>query len=330
MTRTRTGTYPHRSRSVGDTCHRPRRPSALSCSIVTAQSSRSVATNPMPAPILVIGATGNVGRGVVGSLIARQVAVRAAVRTLSGTQRPGIDEVLFDVQSPATFAPALAGCHGLFLLRPPAISQVASTLVPLIDEAERQGLEQTVFPSVAGADKNPLIPHHAVEKRLQAGSMAWTFLRAGFFAQNLCDAYRQDIQAGEIWLPAGAGRAAFVDAQDLGEVAAKALNEGVLQREAPQLTGPQALSFFDVAQMLTEELGRPIRYRPVGPLRYAHHVMKQGLPLAQAAVQTVLHMGLRLGQAEAVDPRLGQIFGRPAHTLRDVIRRNLQRWAAVP
>lgn len=281
----------------------------------------------MPAPILVIGASGNVGRSVVNALLARQVGIRAAVRTLSSIQRPGLDEILFDFLAPATFASALAGCRGLFLLRPPAISQVKSTLIPLIDEAERQGLQQIVFLSVAGADKNPLIPHHAVETRLQAGRMPWTFLRAGFFAQNLCDAYRQDIQAGELWLPAGAGRAAFVDALDLGEVAAKALDEGLLQREAPRLTGPEALSFHDVAQILTEELRRPIRYRPVGPLRYAHHVMKQGLPLTQAAVQTILHMGLRFGQAEAVDPQLGQILGRPPHTLREVVRRNLSRWA---
>ena len=283
----------------------------------------------MPAPILVIGASGNVGRGVVDSLLARQVPVRAAVRTFSRVQRSGIDEILFDFQAPSTFAPALAGCRGLFLLRPPAMSEVASTLIALIDEAVRQGLQQIVFLSVAGADRNPLIPHHAVEKHLQAGRTPWTFLRAGFFAQNLHDAYRQDIKAGELWLPAGAGRAAFVDTLDLGEVAAKALDEGVLQREAPRLTGPEALSFHDVAQILTEELGRPIRYRPVGPLRYARHVMKQGLPLTQAAVQTILHVGLRFGQAEAVDPRLGQILGRPPHTLREVIRRNPSHWAAL-
>lgn len=280
----------------------------------------------MRAPVLVTGSSGNVGSAVVDALVARNIPVRATVRKVGRASRPGVEEVVFDFQDRSTFGPALEGCHGLFLMRPPPISNVEETLLPLIDQADRSGVQHIVFLSVVGADKNPVIPHHAVEKRLQAGPTAWTMLRAGFFSQNLCDAYAKDIQLGELMLPAGRGRAAFVDARDLGQVAAKALDEGILKREAPRLTGPEALSFDDVATILTQELGRPIHYRAVSPLRYALHAMRQGLPLAQATVQTILHVGLRFGQAEDVDPLLGTILGRAPTPLREVVRRHLDLW----
>ena len=103
--------------------------------------------------VLVTGSTGNVGREVVRAARARGLAVRAADRdparardVLGGDVAP----VRLDFRDPATFACA-AGADALFLLRPPAIADVAGTLLPFVDEARRRGVEHVVFLSVAGA-----------------------------------------------------------------------------------------------------------------------------------------------------------------------------------
>ncbi len=269
-------------------------------------------------PFLVTGASGNVGRAVVAALEAAGAEVRAPGHT--GAAR-------LDFEDPATFGPSVKGCRGLFLLRPPAIARVGPTLNRLVDVAAQHGIEHCVFLSVAGADRNPVVPHHRVERHLKGGPLAWTILRPGFFAQNLTGPYVADIRAGRLYVPARDGRVAFVDARDLGDVAALALrNAAEHAGRAYHLTGPRAVTFTEVAALLTETLGRPVRYEPASVLGYARHLRATGLPAAQIAVQTVLHVGLRRGQAAAVVPTLGQLLGRPARPIERFILDAADTW----
>ena len=199
--------------------------------------------------------------------------------------------------------------------------EVLPTLNALIDRAVVAGIEHVVFLSVEGADRQPWIPHHAVERHLMASPIAWTFLRAGFFAQNFGDAYRKSIaEAGEIVVPAGRGRVAFVDVRDLAELAVRAFDEPALRGQAWTLTGPKALSFAEAARILSEVTGRPIQYRAASVLGYLRHVRAEGAPWGQALVQTLLHGGLRFGNAESVDPALGRLLGRSPRSFVDYAR----------
>jgi uncharacterized protein YbjT (DUF2867 family) len=217
--------------------------------------------------------------------------------------------------------------RGLFLLRPPAIAAVGETLNVLVDRALAAGVEHIVFLSVAGAERQRWVPHHRVEEHLRQRSVAATVLRSGFFAQNLGDAYRDDIRLrGEIYVPAGRGRVAFVDVRDVAEIAARAFEEPALRGRAYHLTGPAAVSFAEVASELTAALGHRCRYRAASVPGYAWHLHRSGLPWTQIAVQTILHVGLRLGNASRVDPTLAQLLGRQPRTIGDYIRDHVRLW----
>jgi uncharacterized protein YbjT (DUF2867 family) len=281
------------------------------------------------APVLVVGATGNLGRAVVDGLVRRGVPVRAGTTDPGRLgDGPGTRAVHLDRRDPATFRPALDGARGLFLVRPPAIARVGPTLNALVDAAVAAGVDHVVFSSVTGADTNRLVPHHRVERHLRESGTGWTILRPGFFAQNLADAYRADVLRDDrLLLPAGSGRAAFVDTRDVGEVAALVLADPQPHRGAGYvLTGPEALDFGAVAALLSEATGRAVRYEATSALRYLRHVHAQGRPAAQAVVQTVLHVGLRHGQAERVDPTLGRLLGRPGRTLAEYVRDHRALW----
>lgn len=186
-----------------------------------------------------------------------------------------------------------------------------------------------VFLSVAGAERNPIVPHHAVEQHLQAGPPGWTILRPGFFAQNLVSAYRPDIvEDNRIYVPAGGGRVAFVDLRDVGAVAASALlHLDAHQGNAYTLTGPEAFSFHAVARILTEATRRPIRYDPASILGYVWHLWhRRSLSLGQTVVQTILHVGLRLGQAATPDPTLEHLLGHRPYDVREYIRDHASLW----
>lgn len=257
--------------------------------------------------IFVTAASGNIGSAVVELLRDRQAPFRIGTRR-SNADRNG-DQVQFDFLDASTFRSAVEGCQAVFLLRPPAISDTRKTLNPFLDVARAAGVRQVVFVSVAGAADNPIVPHHAVEQHLRQGELGWTILRPGFFAQNLGDAYRADIvERDRLFVPAGAGRAAFIDGRDIAEVAVKALiDPDAHQQQIYTLTGSEALTFAEVARILSAELDRSIVYQPASIPAYALHLLRRQLPLEQVLVQTALHVGLRFGQAEAVDETLAKL-----------------------
>jgi uncharacterized protein YbjT (DUF2867 family) len=279
--------------------------------------------------ILITGASGNVGKEVVQVLGSRQVAFRVGARKPdSAPACTGGDTVRFDFLDVRTYGPAVDGCDTVFLLRPPAIANTKQTLNRFLDVARRSGVDQVVFVSVAGAASNPLVPHHAVEQHLRAGPTGWTVLRPGFFAQNLGDAYRNDIRYdNRIFVPAGAGRIAFIDVRDLAEVAVSALTNPAAHRgQMYTLTGAHALSFKQVAHILSTELARTIQYQPASIPRYMAHLARRGMPLTQILVQTILHVGLSFGQAQAISASLEDLLGHPPRTMHDYVRDHREVW----
>lgn len=282
-------------------------------------------------PVLVTGALGNVGGATVTALLAAGAQVRAADLDASAVAQkfPEAEAVRLEFQDSATFPGAVAGCESMLLLRPPPISRMKSTLNLLIDVAAQHGMAHVVFSSVQGADTNWIVPHHRVEEHLRASGLGWTMLRPGFFAQNLSDAYRVDIRDDDrVFVPAGDGRVAFVDVTDLGEIAALIFDDPAPHRsQGYTLSGPEALTFVQVAALLSEVLGRPIIYEPASALGYARHLHGRGLPLAQVAVQTVLHLGLRKGDAGTVEPTVERLLGRSARSLEAFIRDHGDIWA---
>lgn len=280
--------------------------------------------------VVVTGASGNVGGGAVAALRGAGVPVRAVGTKPSvlAARYPGARTELLDLHRPETFGRAVAGAAALVLVRPPAITRVGPTLNALVDEARRAGVGHVVFVSVAGAEANRLIPHHRVERHLTTAGIPWTVLRPGFFAQNLADAYAADIVRDDrVHVPAGRGRVAFIDTRDIGAAIATVLAEPSRHAGAAYtLTGPQAVTFDDVADLLTAELGRQVRYEPASAAGYLAHVCRSGRTLTQALVQTVLHVGLRRGDAETVDPALAALLGRPPRDLAEYVRDHRSRW----
>ena len=279
--------------------------------------------------IFITGASGNVGRAVVEYLRTREVPFRIGSRTINSViYQDGIEVVPFDFLQESTFHSAVHGCNAVFLLRPPAISNMRKTLNLFLDVSRSQGIQHVVFVSVAGAANNPIVPHHAVEQHLRQGGKGWTILRPNFFAQNLGDAYRDDIVKDDrIFVPAGAGRIAFIDVRDIAKVAVNVLINPIPHQEKTYtLSGSESLSFANVASILSKEMGRTIVYEPASILSYFFHLLRRKMPMAQVLVQTILHIGLRFGQAETIDDTLAKLLGHSPSTLYTYIHDYRELW----
>ena len=105
-----------------------------------------------------------------------------------------VEAVLFDFTNPDTYPTTLDGVKHMFLMRPPHISNVQRDMVPFLDATQAAGVEQVVFLSLIGIEQNKQVPHYKVEQYLRASKMAFTFLRASFFMQNLSGTHREEIR----------------------------------------------------------------------------------------------------------------------------------------
>lgn len=267
--------------------------------------------------ILVTGAGGNVGLEVLKGLLAAGARVRAATSNPDGVQkRLGLkaEYAALDFTNPATFAPALAGTERLFLIRPPQISNVNKTFKPFLQQAKAAGVGQVVFLSLLGAQNNPVVPHRKIEDLILGLELPYVFLRAGFFMQNLSTTHAEDIRAGDIFIPAGQGKTSFVDARDLASVAVKALLENH-QNQAYDLTGSEALTYSEVAEIMTRILGRTITYSNPSNYRFGKIMRERGNPLAYVLVMEALYTLTKLGQAGLVSNTFEKLMGRKPITM---------------
>jgi uncharacterized protein YbjT (DUF2867 family) len=273
--------------------------------------------------ILVTGASGNLGTQLTTHLDGLSLPYVKAMRILTSRAK---EQVLFDFQNVQTFKPALKGCNTVFLLRPPAISNTKATLCVFIDVARNCGVKHIVFVSVAGV--NWMMPHFAVEQKLKAGPRDWTILRPDFFMQNLEMAYRTDIRSGnKIYLPCGKAKVRFIDASDVSEVASRIIKSPTKHLgKIYTLSGPEALSFQNVAAMLSTELGRPIQYISANVVGYIYHLFKQGLAPPHIVIQTILHLSLRFKGHHPVNTMLETLLARSSTTMQQYMKRERKNW----
>ena len=247
--------------------------------------------------ILVTAATGNVGVEVLRSLlVAGAGEVWAGVRDVAAAQAqlrefPGVRPVRFDFAQDDTLAPALQGVDSLFLLLPPGLPDAEARFGRVAAAARAAGVRHVVYMSVQGAESNRFIPHHKLEKVLAASGLPYTFLRPAYFMQNFNTTLRPDlVERNLVYLPAGEARFTLIDVRDIGRVAAQVLlhPEGHAG-QAYALTAATPLTFAEMAQQLSQCLGRPIRYVSPGPLRFFLTKKRQGLPTSFVLVMLMLH-----------------------------------------
>ena len=266
--------------------------------------------------VFVTGATGTVGAAVAAQLAARGERVIAGVRSGHAARRlpDGVEARLFDFASPPEqLRRVMRGADRLFLMRPPQIADVARFLIPVIDAAQDLGMRQVVFLSLQGVQFNRNTPHHQVEAYLRATRAPYTMLRPNFFMQNLSSTYAADIaRHSEIRVPAGRSRTAFIDARDIGAVAATVLTEPGHDRKAYTLSGEQSLSYTDVAQIMSRVLGRPITYTRPTEHEHLAQLAADGRPADYIAVQKMIYRVVRLNASAAPNRSIQRLTGTPA------------------
>ena len=266
--------------------------------------------------VLVTGATGNAGGAVVQSLAAESLAGRALVR--AETSLPdGIEPVYGDLNRPDTFADALDGVTGIFLL------SGYDGLEELLGNAMRAGVEKVVVLSSSSLDgdlSNAVAAyHHATEEAVKASQLVWTFLRPNSFMSNTLR-WRDQLVAGDVV------RLQFPDVpvstihpRDIADVAVRAFT-GDHGGQVYRLTGPVALTPVEQLAILSDGIGRSLTPYPMSQAE-THEDLYASMPAHYAsAIESFFGDGT-IDETSVTDA-VERVTGHAPRTLQEWVREN--------
>ncbi|MFN7929306.1 MAG: NAD(P)H-binding protein [Blastocatellia bacterium] len=272
-------------------------------------------------PILIIGATGNIGRQVITQLLAAQVRVRALTRNPEAADLPAeVELVRGDLAAPETLNAVLAEVERVFIVWTAPLTAVA----PAIERIARYAPHVVLFtaphqtPHPFFQQPNPIATlHKELERRVQEAGLRHTILRPGMFALNAKVWWSKRIRAGTevIHWPYADAATQPTDERDMGAVAVRALCEAGHEGKNYIITGPQSLTQAEQVRILGEAIGRPLRLEEITP-EEARTELQTVIP-APAINMLLNAWQAALGQPAYVTSTVEEITGRPAHTFRE-------------
>jgi uncharacterized protein YbjT (DUF2867 family) len=272
--------------------------------------------------ILILGATGTVGAEAVKSLKAKGISVTAASRDPQKAEAQlGVPAVAWNFERPELCGQIMQGVDTLFLMSPPGIDKELEYGLQTVKAAKAAGIRKIVKLSAIGVQDQPDSPHRQVELAVEEAGFEWTFLRPSFFMQNCNENFLPSIKYdGGLFLPAGEGRTGFVDARDVGAVAAEALASEAFVGQGLTLTGLEALTYSEVASILGQNIGKTVRYVDIPPEQFKKALLAAGVPERYCDVMNMLFGFVRAGYVATVTDELTKILKRPPTTFAQYAR----------
>jgi uncharacterized protein YbjT (DUF2867 family) len=266
--------------------------------------------------ILITGATGTVGSEVVKRLSAQGVQVRAVTRNprkAEANPLPYVQLVHGDFEDPESMRRACSGVDRAFLLTN-STERTEQQQIAFTRVAQQSGVRHIVKLSQlhadAGSPERFLRYHAAVEAAIQASGLTFTFLRPNLYMQGLLN-FRQSIQQKSAFFAAvGDARISAVDVRDLADVAVAALTGSGHDNKVYSLTGPDALTFAEMAHQFSKAVGRTITFVDVPPESMRVALVDLGFPAWQADGLLEEFAMYRRGEAAGVEAGVREALDR--------------------
>jgi uncharacterized protein YbjT (DUF2867 family) len=276
----------------------------------------------MAAPILVVGATGHVGREVAKKLKAGGHRLRVMTRDparAAGLAVASEEVVTGDLRDPGSLSAAVAGVEKAYYATPDPDDNVAM-LENFLAAAKQAGVGHVVRLSARSADinsKDDLARRHGLaEQVLERSGLAWTHIRPSWFMQMMFEY----APGGHMELPGGEGRIGWIDTRDIADMAVAALTEPGHEGKCYIISGPEALGYGDLAQMMSEATGRDFVYVDMTPDDYRKHALARGDEAWYVDLVLQLYANIRAGRYAHLSDEFEKVMGRPATTFAQFAR----------
>lgn len=277
--------------------------------------------------LVVTGATGQLGRLVVSSLLTKGVAADRIValgrddERLAELAALGVTTRKVDYSDAEAVADALTDAERVLLISGSEVGQRLAQHQNVIDAAKAVGVELLAYTSVAHADTSGIelaVEHRATEEAIVASGLAYSFLRNSWYIENYSGQLATYTEHGTILGSAGDGRVSAATRADFAEAAA-----AVLEHERPKAVyelGGAAFSFKELADAVSEVTGADVSYSDVPADELVKVLVGAGLPEQYAAILADADLGLGRGELYVEPTDLEDLLGRPATSLPEALR----------
>jgi NAD(P)H dehydrogenase (quinone) len=279
--------------------------------------------------VIVTGAAGHLGRLVAEQLLERLapedlVLVTRRPEALRELRARGADVRYGDFNDPASLRDAFAGGRRMLLISTDAVGRRVRQHRAAIDAAATAGVGHVVFTSIVNPVANNPIGANAweqgkTEEMLHRSGLAWTVLRFGTFAELVLPPAATAVQNGRLITNNGGGRIAPVSRRDCAEAAAITLTTEGHTGKTYEITGRQALSASELADLYADLSGQPVKVLQLSDTMLTRVLLGIGTPMPIAWGITAFGRAVRRGYFEVIDPAFERLAGRPPVALRDVL-----------
>lgn len=291
---------------------------------------------PEPTTLIVSGASGHLGRRVLELLLEQGVSDRlvAVTRTpdrLTELTNRAVEIRAGDFDRPDTLATAFAGGTRLLLISTDVAGEPGRRERQhrnAVEAAQKAGIQHVVYTSFVKPEPGTPITlsadHYATEQALTASTLDWTVLRDNMYAQALLGSLPRAIESGTLIAAAGDGRAAFVTREDCARVAAAVLASDRSGRAVFDVTGPEAVSHAEIAQIASAVSGKSVTYVPVSAGDLIAGMKQAGLPPFVAELIASFDIATARGDLADVSTTVVDLTGTPPQSLREFLAANLK------
>jgi uncharacterized protein YbjT (DUF2867 family) len=273
-----------------------------------------------PSNILVLGGTGKTGSRLAVRLAVLGLSVRTAARH-------GAD-VHFDWDDPTTHPPALQGIDRLYLVAPVMRVDFADQVATFLDLAETAGVRHVTFLSAHGiGEAPPKVALRTVELDLIGrAAITHSILRPAWFMQNFSETFLKPVD-GLITVPTADGSEAFIEASDIAAVAAETLARPDTHAGAAYaLTGPEAITVSEAAEIIADVTRKPIKHNDVDRDMWIQGVVAAGVPADYGQMLRMLTETIASGNGSRPNDNVEKVTGAPPIRFADFARRTAQAW----
>jgi NAD(P)H dehydrogenase (quinone) len=282
--------------------------------------------------VIVTGASGHLGRLVADALLERVdpadvVLVTRHPQALRDLAERGATVRHGDFDEPGSLAEAFAGGDRALLISTLAVGRRIAQHRAAVDAASAAGVRHLVYTSFPnpgpGHPVGPIATEHGeTEAIVKDSGLEWTVLRNATYAELQVMPGALAVAGGKLYTNAGDGLLVPVSRQDCAAAAASVLTSEGHAGNTYDITGPEAFSQTQLADVLSEVSGRRIEVIPVGDRMLTWGLMKNGAPKPVARAVVAFGKAIREGYYGLVDPSASQLIGREPRTLRDVLIAN--------
>ena len=216
--------------------------------------------------ILLTGATGKTGSATAKALSERGRKLRALIRNeekREGIESLGGEVINGSIENKEAVDQSMVDVETALILLPNSENQL-SLEKQLVDSAKQAGAKRIVKMSSIEATPDATSPipklHLESEEYIKQSGLSWTMIKPNFYMQNLLASAGTIKDQGKIFLPMGEGKTGMIDTTDVGKVLAKVLSEDGHESMNHEITGPEILSFYEVAEIFSKGLDKQVDY----------------------------------------------------------------------